>query len=78
MATASEKHPEVYVRGKVDPRQRVRTVPMEVLSLGYSRTGTMSTYTCAVLFVPRVQGSDDPRYATGRPSFLTRKENHIY
>jgi hypothetical protein len=43
MATASEKHPEVYVRGKVDPRQRVRTVPMEVLSLGYSRTGTMST-----------------------------------
>jgi hypothetical protein len=43
MATPSEKHPEVYVRGKVDPRQRVRTVPMEVLSLGYSRTGTMST-----------------------------------
>jgi hypothetical protein len=44
MGTRSEKHPEVYVRGKVDPRQRVRTVPMEVLSLGYSRTGTMSTY----------------------------------
>jgi hypothetical protein len=63
MATRSEKHPEVYVRGKVDPRQRVRTVPMEVLSLGYSRTGTMSTYTYAVLLASGSQESVDPRHA---------------
>lgn len=44
MSTASGNSPRVYGNSNVDPRTRVRTVPMEVLSLGYSRTGTMSMY----------------------------------
>ncbi|KAK3049572.1 hypothetical protein LTR09_009240 [Extremus antarcticus] len=42
MATAQERHPNIYVERNEDTRQRRRTVPMEVLSLGYSRTGTMT------------------------------------
>ena len=42
MATAKERHPQVYVERYEDPRKRKRTVPMEVLSLGWSRTGTMT------------------------------------
>ena len=42
MATVKERHPEVYRESNEDPRKRTRTVPMEVLSLGMSRTGTMS------------------------------------
>lgn len=42
MATAREKYPDIYVERNENPRERRRTVPLEVLSLGYSRTGTMS------------------------------------
>ena len=42
MATAKERHPEVYVERNEDTRRRQRTVPMEVFSFGASRTGTMS------------------------------------
>lgn len=39
--TLQEKHPELFVRDfYVDPRSRKREVPMEVLCLGYMRTGT--------------------------------------
>ncbi|KAK4504455.1 hypothetical protein PRZ48_005371 [Zasmidium cellare] len=43
MATARERHPHAYVAMNQDPRQRKRTVPMEVISANISRTGTMST-----------------------------------
>ncbi|KAK4962870.1 hypothetical protein LTR10_000497 [Elasticomyces elasticus] len=42
MASARERHPQIYVERNEDPRTRQRTVPMEVLSMGYSRTGTMT------------------------------------
>ncbi|KAK0937714.1 hypothetical protein LTR29_010715 [Friedmanniomyces endolithicus] len=42
MATLRERHPQVYIERNEDPRMRKRTVPMEVLSMGYSRTGTMT------------------------------------
>jgi hypothetical protein len=80
MATGSEKHPEVYVRGKVDPRQRVRTVPMEVLSLGYSRTGTMSTYTHAFLLAPHVQKPVDPCHVARKfvvPHICMQRNPHL-
>lgn len=36
-----EKHPEIFAPDRnQDPRQRTRTVPMQVLSLGFCRTGT--------------------------------------
>lgn len=39
--TLREKHPELYVSAStVDPGNRTRVVPMEVLCLGYMRTGT--------------------------------------
>ena len=39
--TLQEKHPELFMRDfYVDPRSRRREVPMEVLCLGYMRTGT--------------------------------------
>ena len=39
--TREEKHPELFARDQyVDPRTRTRRVPMEVLCLGYMRTGT--------------------------------------
>lgn len=41
MATPEERHPEVYTERHDDPRKRTRKIPMEVLSLGFSRTGTM-------------------------------------
>jgi hypothetical protein len=41
MATARERHPEAYRVSNENTRKRVRTVPMQVLSMGYSRTGTM-------------------------------------
>lgn len=44
MSTASDKGRKPSANSNVDPRTRVRTVPMEVLSLGYSRTATMSMY----------------------------------
>lgn len=42
MATARERYPDIYIERNENPRERRRTVPLEVLSLGYSRTGTMS------------------------------------
>lgn len=39
--TLQEKHPELFARDLyVDPGSRKRKVPMEVLCLGYMRTGT--------------------------------------
>ncbi|KAM0802925.1 efflux pump antibiotic resistance protein [Usnea florida] len=39
--TRQEKHPELFARDiYTDPRSRTRKVPMEVLCLGYMRTGT--------------------------------------
>jgi hypothetical protein len=57
MSAASENNPRVYGNSNVDPRTRIRTVPMEVLSLGYSRTGTMSMYTSS-LFRHRISQMD--------------------
>ena len=39
---AKRRHPEIYIERHEDTRSRKRTVPMKVLSLGYSRTGTMT------------------------------------
>ena len=52
MSTAKERHPEVYRVGNDDPRKRVRTVPMQVLSMGYSRTGTMCKCALGATFAP--------------------------
>ena len=39
--TLQEKHPELFVKDDyLNPASRVRIVPMEVLCLGYMRTGT--------------------------------------
>ncbi|KAH0015547.1 hypothetical protein KCU78_g8152, partial [Aureobasidium melanogenum] len=37
-----EKYPEIYAQTNIDRTGRERVVPMEVLSLGLGRTGTMS------------------------------------
>ncbi|KAK5163630.1 uncharacterized protein LTR77_010579 [Saxophila tyrrhenica] len=42
MATAKERHPAIYIERNEDTHSRPRTVPMRLLSLGYSRTGTMT------------------------------------
>lgn len=43
--TMQEKHPELFARDQyVDPASRKRLVPMEVLCLGYMRTGTACKY----------------------------------
>ncbi len=43
--TLQEKHPELFTRDQyVDPASRKRLVPMEVLCLGYMRTGTACKY----------------------------------
>jgi hypothetical protein len=36
-----EKYPEIYKQTNIDRRGCVRVVPMEILSLGMGRTGTM-------------------------------------
>lgn len=36
-----EKYPEIYAQTNIDRTGRERVVPMEVLSLGLGRTGTM-------------------------------------
>lgn len=44
--TLKERHPELYTPDrKLDRLHGQRTVPMEVLNLGFPRTGTMCTYT---------------------------------
>ncbi|KAJ4180862.1 hypothetical protein NW767_013417 [Fusarium falciforme] len=43
MQTLEEKHPELFQPDlNIDRRKCTRTVPMEVLALGMSRTGTSS------------------------------------
>lgn len=43
--TMKEKHPEVFAEDQdANPRQHKRVIPMEVLSLGMSRTGTASKF----------------------------------
>jgi hypothetical protein len=42
MATARERHREVYQNHDEDTRKRQRTVPFQIISAGFSRTGTMS------------------------------------
>ena len=50
-----EKHPEIFAPDRnQDPRQRTRTVPMQVLSLGFCRTGT---------------SCESPRYVRSEPLF---------
>ena len=40
--TMREKHPELFLPPvNMDRRQRTRLVPMEVMNLGFPRTGTM-------------------------------------
>ena len=40
--TMKEKHPELFMpQTNIDRRQRKRVVPMEVMNLGFPRTGTM-------------------------------------
>lgn len=39
-----EKYPEIYAQTNVDRTGLKRVVPMEVLSLGLGRTGTMCEY----------------------------------
>jgi hypothetical protein len=43
MAATEKNYVDVAVQRNEDTRKRKRTVPMEVVSAGYSRTGTMST-----------------------------------
>ena len=43
MGQVKRRHEHVYIQTNDDPRKRSRTLPMEVLSLGMSRTGTMSS-----------------------------------
>ncbi len=39
--TLEEKHPELFAKDLyIDPETRDRTIPMQVLCLGYMRTGT--------------------------------------
>ena len=41
--TRQEKHPELFASDLyTDPRSRKREIPMEVLCLGYMRTGSAS------------------------------------
>jgi hypothetical protein len=39
-----EKYPEIYKQTNIDRRGCVRVVPMEILSLGMGRTGTMCKF----------------------------------
>lgn len=40
--TLEQRHPELFKRDQnIDRRQGTRTVPMEVMNLGFPRTGTM-------------------------------------
>ncbi len=47
--TLQEKHPELFAKDLyIDPASRKRVVPMEVLCLGYMRTGTA----CEYMYIP--------------------------
>ena len=45
--TLKDKYPEIYNQTNIDRRGNERVVPMEILSLGMGRTGTM----CEFLFI---------------------------
>lgn len=40
-SSLKEKYPEIYAQTNIDRTGHKRVVPMEVLSLGLGRTGTM-------------------------------------
>ena len=43
--SVEQRHPELFTPDKnIDRQHGVRTVPMEVMNLGFPRTGTMCTY----------------------------------
>jgi len=46
-----EKYPEIYAQTNIDRRGCERVVPMEILSLGMGRTGTMCK-SCFPVFSP--------------------------
>ena len=46
-----EKYPEIYAQTNIDRRGCERVVPMEILSLGMGRTGTMCK-SCFLVFSP--------------------------
>jgi hypothetical protein len=43
-----EKYPEIYAQTNIDRKDCVRVVPMEVLSLGMGRTGTMCEFSLSL------------------------------
>lgn len=52
--TLQEKHPELFTQDLyVDPGSRTRIIPMEVLCLGYMRTGTACGYLCLLAPIRR-------------------------
>ena len=49
--SVEQRHPELFTFDKnIDRQHGVRTVPMEVMNLGFPRTGTMCTYPTPVSF----------------------------
>ena len=60
--TMKEKHPELFMPlTDIDRRQHKRVVPMEVMNLGFPRTGTMcksddsqSCHVCALILLKLV------------------------
>lgn len=63
MQTLEEKHPELFQPDlNIDRRQCKRTVPMQVLALGMSRTGT----SCKSFRLPH----KPPLFANDRPPQL--------
>ena len=67
MSTAQERHPHVYVSKDEDPHTRKRTVPLEVISCGYSRTGTMSLSHSAFKLMHPVQAVSLMTDSTSQP-----------
>lgn len=56
-ADTKAKHPDVFKETQIDRRQCHRVVPMEVLSLGMSRTGTASMHgALSILGYPTYHG----------------------
>ena len=52
MATVEERHPELFKPDlHIDRQSGIRTVPMEVMNLGFPRTGTMCE---SLSFVDRI------------------------
>lgn len=47
-----EKYPEIYAQTNINRKDCVRKVPMEILSLGMGRTGTMCKFFALSFFLP--------------------------